>query len=218
MLSGPTFDFYTYKTWLAESHLGDVHESGGLPKQNTQNSYQDAELRRRAVRRAVTGLLWLAFSYKCSIWSNVPLLLSAKFSQYNFLQKIGLLQILAYSMRFKMYGLWSISEGAAILSGIGYCGIDPNTGDGLWPELENFDAWKIETAQNPYHFVGSWNIKIHKWLHNYLYIRLATKGKRPGPLASLATFVVSAVWHGQWAGYYATFVMGSLIHIVARGM
>ncbi|KAI5307685.1 lysophospholipid acyltransferase [Ascosphaera atra] len=109
-----------------------------------------------------------------------------------------------------------LTEGACILSGMGYNGFDAETGEAHWDRLENVDAWSLETAQNPHAYLGSWNKNTNHWLRNYMYLRVTPKGKKPGFRATLATFGTSAFWHGFYPGYYLTFILGSLIQTAAK--
>jgi lysophospholipid acyltransferase len=112
--------------------------------------------------------------------------------------------------------VWTLAEGACILSGIGYNGFDTTTGKVFWNRLENIDPWKLETAQNSYAYLGNWNKNTNHWLRNYVYLRVTPKGKKPGFRSSMATFTTSAFWHGFYPGYYFAFVLGSFVQTVAK--
>jgi lysophospholipid acyltransferase len=116
----------------------------------------------------------------------------------------------------KYYGVWSLSEGACILSGIGYNGIDPKSGRAKWDRLTNIKPIEIETAQNTRAFLGFWNINTNLWLRNYMYLRVTPKGQKPGFQATLATFVTSAFWHGFYPGYYMAFILASFLQTIAK--
>jgi lysophospholipid acyltransferase len=118
--------------------------------------------------------------------------------------------------RFKYYGSWSLTEGACILTGLGYKGVDPVTGKVMWNRLQNIDPWAVETAQNPRGYLAGWNINTNNWLRNYVYLRVTPRGKKPGFRASLLTFGTSALWHGFYPGYYLTFIFASLIQTAAK--
>jgi lysophospholipid acyltransferase len=118
--------------------------------------------------------------------------------------------------RFKYYAVWSLTEGACILTGLGYRGVDPVTGKVMWDRLKNIDPWAVETAQNPRGYLAGWNMNTNNWLRNYVYLRVTPRGKKPGFRASLITFGTSAFWHGFYPGYYMTFVLASLIQTAAK--
>lgn len=166
--------------------------------------------------KAVTGLVWVVLYLKFSGWYNVPLVLSDKYLTYSFCRRVWILQMLGFTSRLKYYGVWTLTEGSCILSGLGYNGIDPKTGKPLWNRLENVNAWEIETAQNSRAYLDGWNKNTNKWLRNYVYLRVTPKGRKPGFRATLATFITSAFWHGFYPGYYLTFLMGAFIQTVAK--
>ena len=123
-----------------------------------------------------------------------------------------------FTTRTKYYAVWALSEGACILSGIGYNGINPKTGRVDWDRLQNVSPWGVEFAQNSRAYLGYWNINTNNWLRSYIYLRVTPKGKKPGFRASMATFVTSAFWHGFEPGYYLTFILASFVQTVAKSM
>ena len=124
--------------------------------------------------------------------------------------------MLGFTTRLKYYGVWSLTEGSCILSGMGFNGIDPSTSKIRWDRLNNVYPWGIESAQNSRAYLENWNKNTNVWLRNYVYLRVTPKGKKPGFRASLATFSTSAFWHGFYPGYYLTFVLAAFIQTVAK--
>ncbi|KAJ5441394.1 Membrane bound O-acyl transferase MBOAT [Penicillium cf. griseofulvum] len=171
---------------------------------------------RPAAKKALIGLIWILAFIQLSSYFTVDFVLSDAFLQYSFLRRIFNVHMLGFTARTKYYGVWSLTEGACILSGMGYNSFDPKTGKVFWNRLENVDPWAMETAQNSHAYLGNWNKNTNHWLRNYVYLRVTPKGKKPGFRASMATFATSALWHGFYPGYYMTFVLGSFIQTVAK--
>ena len=171
-----------------------------------------------AIWKAVTGIVWLVAFIKFSAWYNSDFLLSDQLLKMGFLRRVWLLEMLGFTTRMKYYGVWNLTEGACILSGLGYNGMDPNTGRVLWNRLENVRPWGIETAQNTRAYLENWNINTNHWLRNYMYLRVTPKGKKPGFRASLATFTTSAFWHGFYPGYYLSFILAAFLQTIAKSM
>jgi lysophospholipid acyltransferase len=169
-----------------------------------------------AALKAIVASIWIFSFLKFSGWYNKTYLLSDDFMQYGFLRRVFGLYMLGLTTRMKYYGVWNLTEGACILSGIGYNGVDAVTGRAKWDRLTNIKPLEIELAQNTRGFVGSWNINTNNWLRNYIYLRVTPKGRKPGFRATLATFTTSAFWHGFYPGYYLTFVLASLLQTVAK--
>lgn len=169
-----------------------------------------------ATIKAVIGLLWIVLFLQFSKLYNNSLVLGDQFMQYGFLRRVWQLEMLGFSNRMKYYGVWSLTEGAVILSGLGYKSVDPKTGKVDWNRLQNVNPFGVELAQNSRAYLENWNINTNHWLRNYMYLRVTPKGKKPGFRASLATFVTSAFWHGFYPGYYLSFVLAAFIQTIAK--
>lgn len=131
--------------------------------------------------------------------------------------RIWYIYLLSFTSRLKYYGAWYLTEGACILSGLGYNGLDENK-QPRWDRLTNVGPLALETAQNTRAYLENWNMNTNKWLKNYVYLRVTPKGKKPGFRSSMATFGTSAIWHGISPGYYLTFITASFVQTVAKCM
>lgn len=169
-----------------------------------------------AAKKAIMGTIWIVLFLQFSGMYNVPFFISPSWAGYGFLRRVWHLYMLGLTTRMKYYGVWNLTEGSCILSGIGYNGIDATTGRARWDRLTNIHPMALELAQNSHAFVGNWNINTNNWLRNYMYLRVTPKGKKPGFRATLATFVTSAFWHGFYPGYYMSFVLASFVQTVAK--
>lgn len=169
-----------------------------------------------AMIKAATGLMWIFLFLQFSKWYNNETVLSDAYLKHDFLRRVWLLEMLGVSTRMKYYGVWALTEGACILSGLGYKGVDPKTGKVEWNRLQNVNPLGVELAQNSRAYLENWNINTNHWLRNYMYLRVTPKGKKPGFRASLATFVTSAFWHGFYPGYYLSFVLAAFLQTIAK--
>jgi lysophospholipid acyltransferase len=171
---------------------------------------------RPAALKAAQGVAWIFLFLKFGAWYPHELYLGDGFMQYNFVRRVWLLQMLGFATRLKYYGVWSLTEGACILTGIGFKNVDPKTGKANWNRLQNVNPLGIELAQSSRDYLGNWNMNTNNWLRNYVYLRVTPKGKKPGFRASLATFSTSAFWHGFYPGYYLSFVFAAFIQTAAK--
>ena len=57
---------------------------------------------------------------------------------------------------------------------------------------------------------------IHLWLKHYVQNRVGEKGKRPGAKENIATFIVSAFWHGFYPFYYVMFFFCAIFNELAK--
>ena len=216
LFAGPSFDYVDYQRWI-ETTMFDV------PKGVDPSKAPPTRKKRRIPRsgtpatiKAIIGLAWIFLFLKFSAWYNTELVLGAQYLQYGFLRRVWVLEMYGFTTRLKYYGVWSLTEGACIMSGLGYNGLDPKTSTPRWNRLQNVNPWGIESAQNSRAYLENWNINTNNWLRNYMYLRVTPKGKKPGFRASLATFVTSAFWHGFYPGYYLAFLLAAFIQTVAK--
>ena len=144
-----------------------------------------------------------------------------------------MVQLAGFVERSRYYGVWILTEGASILTGLGFTGYSPS-GVATWNGAANVDVWKIELPENSKMLVDSWNIKTNVWLRECVYKRVTPKGQKAGFRSSMLTYLTSAIWvrmhsffllremlialgqHGVSAGYYLTFLLGGFLTTVAR--
>ncbi|KAH0159180.1 MBOAT family protein-like protein, partial [Aureobasidium melanogenum] len=216
LFAGPAFDYVDYRRWI-ETTMFELPP--GVDPSKAPPTRKQRKIPRSgtpAAWKAAFGLLWILAFLQFSGYYYTDFLLSDGYKQYGLLRRIWVLHMLGFTTRMKYYGVWSLTEGACILSGIGYKGIDPKTGKADWNRLQNVKPLGIELAQNSHAYLGNWNINTNMWLRNYVYLRVTPKGKKPGFRASMATFVTSAFWHGFYPGYYLAFVLASFIQNSAK--
>ena len=112
--------------------------------------------------------------------------------------------------RFFYYTPFCISNGAIIASGLGYNGID-KSGSHKWDKIVAIYIMGVETSNSCMEMLKSWNHQVHLWLKFYVMARLVEPGKRPGMLASMSTFIVSAFWHGFYPSFYSMFFFAAVL-------
>ena len=218
LFAGPSFEYVDYRRWI-DTTLFDVPPGTDPSKvPPTRKKRRIPRSGRPATKKALLGLGWILLFLQLGSLYNQDTVLSpdSPYMAYSFPRRIWTLHMVGVTTRLKYYGVWSLTEGACILSGMGYNGFDPRSGKVFWNRLENVDPWSLETAQNSHGYLGSWNKNTNHWLKNYIYLRVTPKGKKPGFRASMATFGTSAFWHGFYPGYYLTFVLGSFIQTAAK--
>lgn len=216
MLVGPAFDFAEYRRWLDTTMFEVPAAVDPAKKPPTRRKRKVPRSGTPAMLKLATGLLWILSFLKLSGYFPPETLLSDQYLDYGFLRRVFVLHMVGFTARTKYYGVWTMTEGACILAGLGYNGVDPATGKVSWDRLQNISPWGVETAQNTRGYLEAWNINTNKWLRNYVYLRVTPRGKKPGFRASLATFTTSAFWHGFYPGYYLAFVLASFIQTVAK--
>uniref|UniRef100_A0A673CNF0 Membrane bound O-acyltransferase domain containing 1 n=1 Tax=Sphaeramia orbicularis TaxID=375764 RepID=A0A673CNF0_9TELE len=112
--------------------------------------------------------------------------------------------------RPKFYFAWTLADAVNNAAGYGFLGMDEN-GKPSWDLICNLNILGIETATSFKTFIDNWNIQTGIWLKTVCYDR-APRHRLP------LTFVLSALWHGVYPGYYFTFLTAIPITMAARAM
>ena len=216
LMAGPAFDYADYRRWL-ETTMFD------LPPGTDPSKAPPTRKQRRiprsgtpAMMKMATGLAWILAFLLGVGYFNPDTFLTDKYKQLSVPSRIFQMYMMNVVARMKYYGVWTLTEGACIMAGIGYKGLDPKTGKPNWDRLTNIRPLGVELAQNSHAYLGNWNINTNNWLRNYMFLRVTPKGKKPGFRATLATFVTSAFWHGFYPGYYLTFVLAAFMQNTAK--
>jgi lysophospholipid acyltransferase 1/2 len=107
--------------------------------------------------------------------------------------------------RAKYHHAWILADAVCNASGLGYD--------------QEKKTWDLTTNVRPFHFecglsfketLDHWNIGTGKWLRHVVYERVHPN------VRTVLTYMVSAMWHGFYPGYYITFLTGALITSSAR--
>lgn len=216
LMGGPAFDYCDYSQYISTTMFTLPPGTDPSKAPPTRKKRKIPRSGTPAAIKAFFGTVWIFLFLQFSGMYNTELLLGDKFMTYWFPRRVWILYMFGLTTRMKYYGVWNLSEGACILSGIGYNGLDPATGRAKWDRLTNIKPMEIEFAQNTRAYLGSWNINTNLWLRNYMYLRVTPRGQKPGFQATLATFVTSAFWHGFYPGYYLAFVLASFLQTIAK--
>ncbi|XP_072460046.1 lysophospholipid acyltransferase 1 isoform X2 [Notamacropus eugenii] len=131
-------------------------------------------------------------------------------NQASFLSRLCYLYIVMQAAKPKYYFAWTLADAINNAAGYGFSGIDKN-GNFCWNLLSNLNIWKIETATSFKMYIENWNIQTAAWLKRVCY-------ERAPWYPTALTFILSALWHGVYPGYYFTFLTGILVTLTARAM
>lgn len=212
ILTGPSYDYAEFHRWIDLS-MFDVTIKD--PVKGRRKKRRIPRSGRVAGLKFVQGVSFIFLWIKITPYISLSYTQSPSFTSESFLYRILYLTLLGFTYRLKYYGAWLISEGACVLSGLGFNG---KTKDGRykWNRLQNVDPFAFETGQNTHALLEAWNMNTNKWLKNYVYLRVTPKGKKPGFRSTMATFLTSAIWHGTQPGYYLTFATGAFYQSLGK--
>ncbi|KAM3727763.1 Lysophospholipid acyltransferase [Dirofilaria immitis] len=137
------------------------------------------------------------------------IIIDKKYMSMNWIQWLFMLYIVMALQRVQYYLAWTLADAIFNLSGFGFRGYN-SYGEPQWDLVSNVKPWKVETALNFKETLEAWNCCTMYWLRRVAYDRVP-KGYR-----TLSTYLLSAVWHGFFLGYYVTFLTGALFTVSAR--
>ncbi|XP_074592208.1 lysophospholipid acyltransferase 1-like [Curcuma longa] len=199
--AGPVFEMKDYLAWTECIGIWAPSHDNRLP------SPLGATLRALLQAAICMGLyLLLVPKFPLSRF-NEPI-----YQDWGFWQRLFYQYMSGFTARWKYYFIWSISEAAIIISGLGFSGwSDSSPPRPLWDRAKNVDVLGVEFATSAVQLPLVWNIQVSTWLRHYVYERLVQKGRKPGFFQLLATQTVSAVWHGLYPGYIIFFVQSALM-------
>jgi len=140
--------------------------------------------------------------------TQTPYILSETFLAMPFIKRYAYMWIGLFFIRHKYYFAWKNAEGAQNIWYAGFEGFDEQGNPKGWENSSNIDILAFETGSNVKTLSAVWNKKTALWLNRYVYIRTG------GSL--LATYGMSAFWHGFYPGYYFFFLSVPLLTFCER--
>jgi lysophospholipid acyltransferase len=95
----------------------------------------------------------------------------------------------------------------AIAAGLAFNGYDSN-GVALHDRVKSVVISGLIFTYRVKDFLSCWNISVHEWLKYYVFLRMLDSKKRgnSSSFASCVTFMVSAIWHGFYPGFFSFFI------------
>ncbi|PWN54093.1 MBOAT-domain-containing protein [Violaceomyces palustris] len=216
VMVGPSQRFSDYRAWTNGSLFASPK---GKEKADSRSVYPSGRIRASLFELGV-GLGFMTIYATVAGGYGYERLIGAQggVQGWSLMRRIVYINVAGFMARTKYYGIWSLTNGACILSGLGYNGLDPLTGRTRWDRCRNIDIPKIEFANNWKELLDHWNMNTNVWLRNNVYKRVARPGKKPGFKSTMTTFLTSAFWHGLAPGYYLSFFLAGLMQSVARSL
>jgi len=200
-LAGPAFQFSTYKQFIEGTLYFDKkhNPSGKEPSPILPSVIAFGEALLCIAVHIVLGM----------IFPMGPLLRLGGLDHMNIVTRMAYLIVSGVGVRCQYYFAWKLSEGAGILSGLGFKGWSQD-GKALFDGLCNVYILNVEFAGSVRDLTIYWNYATGEWLKHYVYTRQAESVQARVPTwAMYLTNIVSAFWHGFYPGYYIAFAAAS---------
>jgi len=164
----------------------------------------------RSFEKMGSGLLFMTLSILVPIFYDANYCGTHEFAQQSFLYKNFFYYIAMAGARYKYYSAWYLSDGAIIMSGLGFNGKN-DKGENQWDRIVSVYGYEIEYGTNPRTLIDYWNHPVADWLRFYVFIRFKNIFPKAGFFATLFTMMVSAFWHGFYPVYYFFFFYAALL-------
>jgi hypothetical protein len=182
------------------SSLANVHPDGYSNRPRTLVA---------GAQRLLVGILSLAIYMTVFPYVPVERLYDPEFiASTPYLQRYLYLLVCMVIYRFKFFFAWKVAEGASILAGFGFEGYTAEGKEIGWKGVENIDILSFERATNLQTTTRHWNKRTQGWLERYTYHRTGR--------SLVATYFISAFWHGLYPGYYLMFMTLPLVTVLER--
>ncbi|OWZ07682.1 Lysophospholipid acyltransferase [Phytophthora megakarya] len=194
-LAGPAFEYKEYSDAIYQTRFVD--------KTGVRRNVSPT---RAALSNLVLGLGLMGLLVQFGALADLKEILSDE--DQSMLTKWGRLFVALFLTRAKYYVAWKLAEGATVLTGTGFEGFDEQNNPKGWGGVSNVDILGFELGANVREISRAWNKGTQNWLERYVYTRTDN--------SLLATYLVSALWHGFYPGYYLFFLTVPLATSVNR--
>ena len=105
-----------------------------------------------------------------SRWFDEKMSKTLQFSEANsFMKRVYLYGSFRLLMTTYLTG-FCLMEVGPIACGLGFNGCDENS-VGKFDRIRSCNLLKLETSYRIKDFLANWNISVHEWLKNYVYLR-----------------------------------------------
>lgn len=208
ILAGPCSNFNEYVGFIEGRHI----QSKLLEdKRKECTIFTDPSPNKAVITKLTICVVSLILFLTVSKAFPLKYMLDDKFiDESSLLWKLLYLYISTMACKPKYYFAWTLADAVNNAAGYGFNGIDED-GNFRWDLISNLNIWNIEMATSFKMYIDNWNIQTAAWLKRVCYDRAPKY--RTG-----LTFLLSAIWHGVYPGYYFTFLTGIPVMWTARGM
>ncbi|KAF5903397.1 membrane-bound O-acyltransferase domain-containing protein 2-like, partial [Clarias magur] len=210
ILAGPTCSYNDYTAFIEGTGYQNKHvESNG--KENGKFKQSEPSPKRDVLIKlstcAICLLVYLTFYRICPVERIIE---DPYINTQPIYLRILYLYLSMLSLRPKYYFIWTLADAINNAAGFGFNGYHKD-GTPRWDLISNLRILEIEFATSFKTFIDNWNIQTAQWLKRVCYERCPYN-------PTVATFLLSAVWHGVYPGYYLTFLTGIAVTLAARAV
>ncbi|XP_012678583.2 lysophospholipid acyltransferase 2 [Clupea harengus] len=210
ILAGPTCSYNDYVAFVEGTAYQPKHlESNG--KENGKYKQTEPSPRHDVIRKLATcGVSLGVYLAVLRVFPVEHVIDDTFIATSPFYVQVIYLYLSMLATRPKYFFVWTLADAINNAAGFGFNGYNKD-GTPRWDLISNLRIMDIEFATSFKMFLDNWNIQTALWLKRVCYERCPMN-----PTA--ATFLLSAVWHGVYPGYYLTFLTGIAMTMAARAV
>ncbi|CAF0995792.1 unnamed protein product [Adineta ricciae] len=211
---GPLCFYKDYRDFIEGKNLLVIPTSGSTTSKTPEEQHVSP------IEQPSTFWPVLTKLAQCGIWGYVLIVytphypvesnLSQEMVNSPLYKRTVYLLFTTFCSRVKYYFAFILSEAINNAAGLGFNGYDKN-GIPKWNLLTNVKPLQLEMATSLKVVIDVWNMQTALWLRRVCYDRLH-KGR------TLGVFVLSALWHGFYPGYYVCFILAAFHTYAGRGI
>ncbi|KAJ8946051.1 hypothetical protein NQ318_005529 [Aromia moschata] len=205
LMAGPVVFYNDYIDFIEGNNYGKLHNNS---KDDIVIVHEPSPVRaviKKVILALICALMFVSFlpRYPISRLKDDHFVEATSISY-----KFWYLTVSTTLMRFKYYFAWTIADAVCNNCGLGFSGSNED-GTTNWNKVSNVDIFQFEFGTSLKQSIEAWNKGTNTWLRMIVY-------ERTRKYPTVLTYVLSAVWHGFYPGYYLTFFSGALFTFAAR--
>lgn len=197
IMAGPAIFYNNYIEFIEGRNLGNC--------ENRKEPSPVGAVIKKVIVAVACAMIFLKY---------LPFFPISRLKEENFLEntsmthKFWYLTVSTSLVRFKYYFAWTLSDAICNNCGLGFNGYNED-GSSKWDQISNVNILKFEFGKSLKEAIEAWNMATNIWFRMIVY-------ERTKRYSTVLTYILSAVWHGFYAGYYITFLTGALFTFAAR--
>ncbi|XP_065897967.1 lysophospholipid acyltransferase 6-like isoform X2 [Dysidea avara] len=201
-LAGPAVTYKQYHDFISGANFTSVKP----PKSDEGKDHVEEPSNVGVVlKKTVAGIIMMALYVILNIYFPYEIILA----DMNFIKRLAVLFVAGFVIRARYYFIWIMSDSGCNAAGLGFSGYN-KLGYAQWDIASGMDVFGIEFGTSLRNIVNSWNIATSNWLRRVCYERVKFVDH------TIATFFLSAWWHGFYPAYYLLFVTIAMNTLAAR--
>ncbi|KAM4625390.1 lysophospholipid acyltransferase 2 [Polymixia lowei] len=211
ILAGPTCSYNDYMAFIEGTGYQPRYLENANGKENGKYKQSEPSPKNDVIAKLCTCAISLAvYLLLCKVIPVERSIDDVFISSTPFYLQVIYLYLAMLALRPKYYFVWTLADAINNAAGFGFNGYNKD-GSPRWDLISNLRILDIEFATSFKMFLDNWNIQTALWLKRVCYERCPIN-----PTA--ATFLLSAMWHGVYPGYYLTFQTGIAMTMAARAL